>query len=74
MNDHHFQKGDVVRFQRGLTSKQGIVREDRGPLGIKGRHLYVVEFELGSGTSDAYKSRVELPAEEMEFVEHAVSN
>ena len=44
--------------------------EDRGPLGSKGRHLYLVEFPRDV---DGDLWPIELPAEEMELVEEAVA-
>ena len=59
-----FRKGDRVRFRMPTHSVQGTVREDRGPIGIKGRHLYLVEFAADPGSP----SQVELPAEKLEAV------
>ena len=41
-----FHKGELVRFRLGTRSVQGEVKEDRGPIGVKGRHLHLVEFRL----------------------------
>jgi hypothetical protein len=39
-------------------------QEDRGPIGVKGRRLYLVEFRADPPSP----SKVELPAEEMKAV------
>ena len=44
MPQAQFRKGDLVRFRLGTRAVQGEVKEDRGPIGIRGRHLYLVEF------------------------------
>ena len=71
MPDARFRKGDLVRFRFGTRSVQGEVKEDRGPIGIKGRHLYLVEFRSEAQSSSL--SFVELPAEELQAVQSAVS-
>jgi len=64
MPEVRFHEGDRVRFRLGIRSVLGVVKEDRGPIGIKGRRLYRVEFreELQS------PSQIELPADEMQRV------
>jgi hypothetical protein len=62
-------KGDRVRFRLGTRSVQGFVKEDRGPIGIKGRRLYLVEFPADPQSP----SRIELPADELEIVRSAVA-
>jgi len=57
--------GDKVRFYFGKHPIIGQVREDRGPLGIGGRHLYEIVYERGEG--NVYI--VELPAEEFEIID-----
>lgn len=71
MRAARFRKGDHVRFQWGTTSVQGVVREDRGPIGVKGRHLYLVEFCVDPDADSP--AEIELPAVDMELVEHPVS-
>jgi len=66
MIEVRFRKGDLVRFRLGVRFVEGTIKEDRGPLGIKGRHLYLVKFRLT--TEDETLSDVELPACEMELV------
>ena len=66
----HFRKGDRVRFTLGVRPVEGLVKEDRGPIGIKGRHLYLVEF----GDDDESPSQVELPAEQLEAVPTAAAH
>lgn len=71
MPEKKFRKGDRVRFRFGIYSVEGIVKEDRGPLGINGRHLYRVEFPFGLHAEAP--SHIELPAEELQLVQDAVS-
>jgi hypothetical protein len=67
MSEQRFRKGDQVRFRLGVRFVQGEVTEDRGPIGVKGRRLYAVEFpvEPNSGAP----SMIELPAEDLELVQ-----
>lgn len=44
MPKKQFRKGDRVMFRLGIRSVQGEVKEDRGPIGVRGRRLYLVEF------------------------------
>ena len=61
--------GDLVRFRFGVSAVQGVVKEDRGPIGIGGRHLYLIQFNL-----DQYSSPlIELPADQLELVSDPVS-
>jgi hypothetical protein len=54
-----------VRFRIGGRSVAGEVKEDRGPIGIGGRHLYLVRYELGAG--NWYST--EFPADQIEVIE-----
>ena len=58
-------------YQDAFTDLQGVVKEDRGPIGMKGRVLYLVEFRPGADSPDV--SRIELPAERLREVKGAVS-
>ena len=69
MSNQSFRKGDLVRFRFGRRFVQGQIKEDRGPIGIKGRHLYSVAFCLESH----FSSVVELPAEDLIPVEEPTS-
>ena len=69
MAEKRFCKGDLVRFSYGTRSLQGVVIEDRGPIGIKGRHLYLVEFR----TEPDYTRQIELPPYQLEPATHPVS-
>lgn len=55
-----FHVGDQVCFQRGPDLVEGVIVEDRGPLGIGGRRLYGIEYALSTG-GPRY---IELPAED----------
>lgn len=70
MSEANFRKGDLVKFRLGIRVVQGIVKEDRGPIGIKGRRLYLVEFHPES-RGDAL-SLIELPAAELQPVPETV--
>ncbi len=65
MSLHKIRVGDEVRFRLAGRSVVGKVREDRGPIGIGGRHLYLIAFEMGTGNPYS----IELPREEIERVE-----
>ncbi len=66
MPEPAFRRGDVVRFYLGTRFARGQIREDRGPIRVRGRHLYLVEFR--SGPQSASLSFVELPADELQSV------
>ena len=72
MPERRFRKGDLVRFRLGTRSVQGEVKEDRGPIGVKGRHLYLVEFR--SEPQSVSLSLIELPADQLQQVSPEVSN
>ena len=59
------KRGDHVRIQFGYAPVEGIITEERGPIGIGGRRLYTVEFEFG--VEEPY--RIDLPADEIDVVE-----
>lgn len=71
MREMKFRKGDRVRFRFITRHVEGVVKEDRGPIGIRGRHLYLVEFRLGPHVESL--SHIELPAEELQLVPDSVS-
>jgi hypothetical protein len=70
MPEAHFRRGDLVKFRLGTRSVQGEVKEDRGPIGIKGRHLYLVEFRPDQSAS---LSQIELPADQLQSVKDTVA-
>ena len=55
------QVGDHVSFSIGPRNVIGIVKEDRGPIGRKGRNLYLIHFSGGPFVPELV--HVELPAE-----------
>ncbi len=69
MAERRYRKGDVVRFRFGVKFVEGVVIEERGPIGIGGRRLYGIEFRLGSEPEDVMY--IELPAVDMQPVEPA---
>jgi len=66
MSERRFKKGETVEFRAGLRTVQGVVKEDRGPLGIKVRHLYLVEF--GPALFEDTPRQIELPAVDLQLV------
>lgn len=71
MPERKFRKGDRVRFRFGIYFVEGVVKEDRGPIGLNGRHLYLVEFPFGLHAESP--SHIELPAERLQLVQNTVS-
>ena len=71
MHESHFHKGDQVSFQLGARLVRGVVKEDRGPIGVKGRHLYLIEFRIEPGAP--ILSQVELPAVHLQPVAELTS-
>lgn len=65
MSSRTIRVGDEVRFQLAGRTVSGTVREDRGPIGIGGRRLYLIVYEMDKGT----RYMVELPRAEIEVVE-----
>jgi hypothetical protein len=56
-----FKKGDVVSFLFGSGSVTGQIIEDRGCLGVGGRRLYGIHFEISPGE----QRYIEMPEEEL---------
>jgi hypothetical protein len=65
MSSANIQVGDKIRFRVAGRDLIGEVTEDRGPLGVGGRHLYHIVFELAEG--NVY--HIELPAVDIEVIE-----
>jgi hypothetical protein len=60
-----YEEGDRVRFHwRGPV--EGVIVEDRGNIGVKGRRMYRVVADLDGGISDPLD--IELPAEDLTLV------
>ena len=68
MPEVRFHKGDAVKFRLGTRTVHGLIKEDRGPIGVKGRRLYLVEFR----SEPESPAQVELPADELEAVNRTV--
>lgn len=64
-----FREGDRVRFLWGFTPVEGLVIEDRGNLGIGGRRLYRVRFQVDDGITEPMET--EMPAEDLTLVARA---
>ena len=58
--------GDRVRFRFGIEKVIGVIKEDRGPIGYKGRNLYRIEFSGGLYVPEPFY--IEMPAEEFTVV------
>jgi hypothetical protein len=71
MSKKTLRTGQLVTFKYGPRSVQGVIKEDRGPIGMKGRVLYLVEFRPEA--QSPYVSHIELPADQLKEVESAVS-
>jgi hypothetical protein len=71
MSKQTFHVGQLVTFKHGTRIRRGVIKEDRGPIGMKGRVLYLIEFHREAGSPDV--SRIELPAEQLKEVEDGVS-
>jgi hypothetical protein len=56
-----FKKGDLVSFLFGTGRAAGEVVEDRGCLGVGGRRLYGIHFELNPGD----RRYIEVPEEDL---------
>ena len=70
MPDLRFDKGDRVKFRLVTCFIEGIVKEDRGPIGVKARRLYLIEFR--SEPQAESLSHIELPADELQPVQNTV--
>lgn len=53
--------GDPVSFRMGNQRVQGVIVEDRGPLGAQGRRLYGVRYSFLPGEATSF----ELPEEDL---------
>jgi hypothetical protein len=62
--------GDRVRFDFGAANVTGTIQEDRGPIGVRGRHLYLITFVL---EPEVPPFQIELPAVDFEVVRNAAS-
>jgi hypothetical protein len=65
MSSRTVHVGDKVRFFFGTKPVIGEVLEDRGPIGVGARHLYLITYERGKGNSYL----IELPLEKIEVLE-----
>ena len=61
--------GDQVRFLVGPTQFTGTVKEDRGPIGHKGRRLYLIHYSPEA----PLVLQLELPIEKFEVIRDEVS-
>ncbi len=56
-----FKVGDRVVFRRGNREVEGVVVEDRGPLGIGGQRIYGLHYEFLPGET----RYTEMPEEDL---------
>jgi len=62
--------GATVQFRIAGKPLVGRVLQDRGPIGIRGRHLYVICYEAGKGNWHS----TELTAEDIDGIEYRPVN
>lgn len=72
MGEARFKKGQRVTFRMGMREVHGVVKEDRGQIGVNGRRLYAVEFPMVMCDPD--RSVVELPADQLAPISNAVGS
>jgi hypothetical protein len=65
MNSKEIRVGDRVKIDFGGGILYGRIKEDRGPLGVRGRHLYGILIDVAEDEIAPY---VEMPAEEFEVI------
>ena len=70
MNKHDVPIGAKVHFRIAARPLVGRVLQDRGPIGVGGRHLYMVRYELGKG--NWYST--EVSTDEIENIEYKPTN
>jgi|GEM_PF-3078782 len=70
MNSDVIPIGAKVTFHMAGKLFAGRVKEDRGPIGKGGRHLYSIRYKAGEGSWNS----TELPAEEIEDIEYKPVN
>jgi hypothetical protein len=68
--ERKFRKRDRVQFRLSTDGVDGVVTEDRGPIGVGGRRLYTVQFRPDDVP---WPSRVELPAEDLRPIRTAAA-
>jgi|GEM_PF-2483102 len=59
-----FQVGDRVEFLFGVRRVHGEIVEDRGQIGVGGRRLYGIRFELTANEEPEY---IEIPEKDIEL-------
>lgn len=67
--NHMYRVGALVRFHFGSKRVDGVVKEDRGPIGRGGRRLYRIQYSLEPHS----QAEVELPADELELVKNGAA-
>ena len=64
MPETRFHPDDRIHFRLGGRTLQGVVKEDRGTIGVHGRRLYLIEFHADTDSP----SWVELPADQLQAI------
>jgi hypothetical protein len=59
-----YREGQRVRFVFGTAEVEGVITEDRGPLGIDGRRVYRIEFRIDPEYVPDEVSAIELMEDE----------
>jgi hypothetical protein len=67
-SDNEIRVGMSVEFAFGPQNVIGVVKEDRGNIGVGGRRLFLIKFEMYPGDNE---SQIELPAIEFEVLHHS---
>jgi hypothetical protein len=66
-SEHEIRVGVPVSFKYGVETVQGIVKEERGPIGRGGRRLYLIKFN----PEPFYETMIELPADQLQVQRHS---
>ncbi len=69
-NGSHIRVGQKVRFAWGISTKEGTVIEDRGPLGGNGRQVVRIRYFADyAGDGNLEPVETETAAENVEVIE-----
>ena len=67
-NESEIRVGTPVQFRYGVEDVCGVVMEDRGPIGVGGRRLFLIRFTAEPG----YESEIELPADQFRVLHYSL--
>ena len=68
-NPGPYREGDRVRLLWGLTPVEGVIVEDEGDIGVKGRRFYRVRVQLDDNITEPMD--LSMPAEDLTLVAKA---